>query len=143
MTTRARIMNHNYFNPKMSEACDKIFKYNQNHKSMKIQFVVYADTESLLEKISSCNNDPTQSFTSKINIRKTCAYLLFTQCSFDSSKSKHDLDRGEDFMKKFFADLKKHGTEITNLKKKETLPLTEKKKEAKNTTKENSATYTN
>ena len=61
--------NHSYCNVKVPEAPNKILKFNQNHKSMKIPFVVYADNKSLLEKISSCDNDPTKSFTSTINRR--------------------------------------------------------------------------
>ena len=43
--------NHDYCNIKMPEALNKMFKFNQEHKSMKIPFVAYADTESLFEKI--------------------------------------------------------------------------------------------
>ena len=43
--------NNDYCNIKMPEALNKMFKFNQEHKSMKIPFVTYADTESLFEKI--------------------------------------------------------------------------------------------
>ena len=42
--------NHNYCNIKMLEAFNKMLKFNQEHKSMKIPFVIYAATESLFEK---------------------------------------------------------------------------------------------
>ena len=61
--------NHNYCYVKAPEALNKTLKFNQNHKSTKIPFVIYADTKSLLEKISSYDNDPTKSFTSTINRR--------------------------------------------------------------------------
>lgn len=41
---------HNYNNLKKPEARNKILKFPQNHKSMKVSFVIYVDTESLLEK---------------------------------------------------------------------------------------------
>ena len=42
--------NHNYCNIKRPEPRNKILKFAQNHKSMKIPFAIYADIASLLEK---------------------------------------------------------------------------------------------
>ena len=47
----------------MPETRNKILKFNQNHKSMKIPFIIYADIECLLQKISSCDNNSAKSFT--------------------------------------------------------------------------------
>ena len=33
---------------------NKILKYNHGEKSMKLPFIIYADLESLLEKMSTC-----------------------------------------------------------------------------------------
>ena len=56
-------------------------------------------------------------------------YLLFTQCSLDNNKNKHDCYRGKASKKKFCANIKEHATEIINCdkkKKKKMLPLTKK-----------------
>ena len=45
-----------------------------------------------------------------------------------SNKLKHGFYSGEDPMKKFCADLRKHVTEIINFEKKEMLPFEKKKK---------------
>ena len=45
---------------------------------------------------------------------------------FDSNKNKYGFYRGEDPMKKFCVDLRKHATEIINCEKKEMLLLTKK-----------------
>ena len=37
---------------------NKIIKYNHEEKSMKVPIIVYADLESLLEKMSTCYNNP-------------------------------------------------------------------------------------
>ena len=51
----------------MPEKYDSILKYNQRQKPIKFPFVIYADTESLLEKINTCDSNPEKLFTSKIN----------------------------------------------------------------------------
>ena len=40
----------------MPKEDNKILKYNQGEKYMKVPFIIYADLESLLEKISTCDN---------------------------------------------------------------------------------------
>ena len=44
--------NHDYCYVEISEEDNKILKYNQGEKSMKVPFIIYADLESLLEKIN-------------------------------------------------------------------------------------------
>ena len=48
-----------------------IIKYNQGEKSIKLPFIVYADLECLLEKMSTCYNNPEESLTTKINKHKS------------------------------------------------------------------------
>ena len=103
-------------------------KYNQGEKSIKLPFVVYADLECLLEKISTCQNNPNESSTTEINKHAPSGYSLFTNCSFDKSKNKLDHHRGKDCMKKFCRDLRTHATKIVNYEKKKMIPLTIKEK---------------
>ena len=81
-------------------------KYNQGEKSIKLPFVIYADLERLLEKISTCQNNPNKSSTTEINKHTPSGYSLFMHCSFDKSKNKLDYYRGKDCMKKFCKDLR-------------------------------------
>ena len=76
--------------------------------------------------MSTCHNDPEKSSTPKVNKHIPSGYSLFTHCSFHTAKSKLDYDTGEDCMKKFCEDLKKHKTKIINYEKKEMIPLTKK-----------------
>ena len=99
-------------------------KYNRGEKSIKLPFVVYADLECLLEKMSTCYNNPEESSTTKIN--------KHTHCSFDKSKNKLNYYRGEDCMTKFCKDLREHATKIINYEKKHMIPLTKKEKENHN-----------
>ena len=79
---------------------NNIIKYNHGEKSMKLPFVIYADLECLLEKMSTCINNPNESSTTKINKHTPSGYSIFTQCSFDKSKNKLNYYRGKDCMKK-------------------------------------------
>ena len=50
---------------------------------MQVTFFVYAELESLLEKMSTCHNNPKKSSTTKISKRTPSGYSLFAHCSFD------------------------------------------------------------
>ena len=79
---------------------NNIIKYNQGEKSVKLPFVIYADLECLLEKMSTCQNNPNESFTTEINKHIPSGYSIFTSCSFDQTKNKLNYYRGKDCMKK-------------------------------------------
>ena len=53
---------------------NKILKYNYGEISMKVPFVIYADVESLLEKMSTCHNNPKKLSTTKINKHTPSGY---------------------------------------------------------------------
>ena len=70
----------------MPQEDNKILNYNHGKKSMKVPFIIYADLESLLEKMSTCHNNPEKSPTTKIIKHAPSGYSLFTHCSFDATK---------------------------------------------------------
>ena len=107
---------------------NNIIKYNHGQKSMKLPFVICADLECLLEKMSTCINNPNESSTTKINKHTPSGYSIFTSCSFDKSKNKLNYYRGKDCIKKFCKDLKEHATRIINHEKKKIIPLTKEEK---------------
>ena len=111
-----------------------ILKYNQGEKSMKVPFVIYADLESLLTKMNTCNNNPEKPSTTKINKYKPSGYSLFIQCSFDTTKNNLDYYRGKNCMKNFCLDfcldLREHSAKIIKYEKKKMIPLTKKEKRA-------------
>ena len=121
--------NHDYCHVEMLNEDNKILKYNQGEKSIKSPFIIYADLECLLEKISTCHNNPEELSTTEINKHTSSGYSLFTHCSFDKTKNKLDYYRGKDCMKKFRKDLREHATKIINSEKKDMIPLTKKKRE--------------
>ena len=84
--------------------------------SIKAPFAIYAGIESLFEKIDTCHDNPEKPSTTKMKKHKVCSYSLFTYCSFDTTKNKHQYYRGEGCMKIFCKDLRKNTYDIsTNL----------------------------
>ena len=107
---------------------NNIIKYNHGVKSMKLPFLIYDDLECLLEKMSTCQNNPNKSSTTKINKDTPSGYSIFPSCSFDESKNKINYYRGNDFMKKFCKDLREHAMELIDYEKKKMIPLTAEEK---------------
>ena len=93
--------NYYYCRVDMPTKDNNIIKYNQGKKSIKIPFTIYADLECLLEKMSTCINNPNESSTTKINKHTPSSYSIFTHSSFDQRKNKLNYFRGKDCMKKF------------------------------------------
>ena len=115
--------NHDYCHVEMPTKDNNIIKYNHGEKSMKVPFIIYADLECLLEKMSTCINNPNESSS-----YSPSGYSIFTSCSFDESKNKLNCYRGKDCMKKLFKDLKEHARIIINYEKKKIIPLTKEEK---------------
>ena len=109
--------NHDYWHIEMPTKDNNIIKYNQGGKSIKLPFIVYADLECLLEKMSTCYNTREEPSTTKINKHTPSSYSIFTHCSFDKSKNKLNYYKGED------------ATKIINYEKKDMIPLTKKEEE--------------
>ena len=55
--------NHDYCYVEMPKEDNEILKYNHGQKTMRAPFVIYADLECLLEKMSTCHNNPKKSST--------------------------------------------------------------------------------
>ena len=120
--------NHDYCHVEMPTKNDNIIKYNHGEKSMKLLFVIYADLECLLEKMSTCINNPNESSTTKINKHTPSGYSIFTHCSFDKSKNKLNYYRGKDCMNKFSKDFREHASKIIDYEKKKMISLTKEEK---------------
>ena len=124
--------NNVYCHVEMPNEDNKIIKYNQGEKSIRSPFIIYADLECFLVKISTCNNNSEESSTTEINKHTPSGYSLFTHCSFDKTKNKRDYYRGYNCMKKFCKDLREHTTKLISYEKKDIIPLTKKEEENHN-----------
>ena len=97
-------------------------------RSTKTPFIIYPDLEPLLEKISTCHNNPKKSSTSKINEHRPSRCSLFTQCLFDATKNNIDFYRDKDCMKMFCKYLKQHAAKVIKYEKTEMIPIANEKK---------------
>ena len=69
---------HNYCYIEISNKDNKILEYNHAKRSMRTPFIIYADLESLLEKMSACHNSLKKSSTTKINKHTASCYSFDT-----------------------------------------------------------------
>ena len=120
--------NHHYCHVEMPTKDNNTIKYNHGEKSRKLPFVIYADLKCLFEKMSTCINNLYESSTTEINKHIPSGYSIFSLCSFDESKNKLNYYRGDDCMKKFCKDLRKHATKLINYEKKKMMLLTTEEK---------------
>ena len=66
----------------------------------KMPFIIYADIESLIQKVGNCKNNQEKSSKTKVGKHNPFWSLMPTISVFDHIKNKHSLYRGEDCMKK-------------------------------------------
>ena len=67
-----KVCDHDYFNMIMPGDYHEILKHTQDKKSRKTPFVIHANTNLLLEKIHACDNNPEESFATKISKYTAC-----------------------------------------------------------------------
>ena len=80
---------------------NKILEFDQYHKSYKVLFIIYADLESIIEKIDGCKKNAENSSTIKIRQHIPSGFSMSTISSFRSIENKHGVYRGKDCMKNF------------------------------------------
>ena len=97
----------------MPEEGKNILKYRPEDKSLKVQFIIYADLECLLKKEQSCQNNSKNFYAEKKATHKSSGYSLSLNCSFDETKSQRKFYRKKDLI------------EIINYEEKEMIPLTD------------------
>ena len=107
-----------------------VTKYTSGEKSVMTLSVIYADLESILEKISGCENYPEKSSTIKVNKHIASGYSFFSHCLFDKTKNKLDYYRSNNCMKNFSLDLREHAEKIINYEQAKIIAPTKKERKA-------------
>ena len=70
--------NHDYCYVEMPKEDRNILKYDHGEKYMKILFVIYADMESLLEKIGKRNSNLEKTSTTRISKHCFLLFIIYT-----------------------------------------------------------------
>ena len=95
----------------------KIIEFDKYQKPDKVQFVIYADLENLIDKIDGCKSNSENSSPTKLGKHILSCFLTSTILSFISIENKHDVYIGKDCMKKFCESLRERAMKIINSKK--------------------------
>ena len=77
------------------------------NKSIKHPFVIYADYESILEKIDTVSPNPNKSYTNKYQKHTPCGFCYYIKSSVCDEYNKLELYRGEDASEEFVRRLEK------------------------------------
>ena len=121
--------NHEYCKLEMPKK-GSVLKNISAEKSIMTPFAIYADLESILEKISGCENNPEKLSTIKVNKHIASAYSLFSRCLFDKTKNKLDYYRDKNCMKNFSLALREHAEKIINYEQAKIIAPTKKERKA-------------
>ena len=106
--------NKDFCNVVMPSEDTKILEFNQYYKSDKATLNIYADLESLIEKIDRCKNIYENSSTAKVSEHTQSGFSIFPISSFNDIENKVDADRDEGCIKRFCEFLREHSMEIIN-----------------------------
>ena len=70
--------NKNFCETLMLSEKDNILEFNQNMKSDKMPYIIYADIESFIKEIEGCADNPENSSTTNIDDHIPCRYSRST-----------------------------------------------------------------
>ena len=91
---------------KMPNKDNNILKFNNFHKQQPVPFVIYADFESILEKIHGCKQDGNKSYTEAYQTHADCGFGYKVVCCYDDKYTKPiQLYRGEKAVYKFMENI--------------------------------------
>ena len=98
-------------------------EFNQYQIFDKAAFLIYADLECLIENIDGCENNPENSYTSKVGEHTRSGFSVSTISSSKSIENKYDVYRAKDCMKKFCEFVREQAMKIISffLKKNEVI----------------------
>ena len=102
-------------------------KFNQYMKPEKMPYIVSAYMETLIKEINWFDNNPENSFTSKIGELIRWGYSMSTTRSFDHKENKHILYHKKNCLRKICSPLRQQTKNISDIEKKKLLPFRKKR----------------
>ena len=93
-----------------------ILKFENYYKGERVPFMIYADTESLIKSLQTCQPNPLGSYTKKYQKHEAISFSCYIKC-FDDNVFKPRLRSytGEDAMQKFVEQLEEDIKMIANI----------------------------
>ena len=105
---------------KMPHKDNNILKFNNFHKQQPVPFVIYADFEAIIEKISGCKPKDDKSYTEAYQKHTDCGYGYKVVYCYDDKYSKPTtIYRGEKVVHEFMEDMLEEVKYCKNVIKKE------------------------
>ena len=93
-----------------------MLKFKNYCNSEKVPFVIYADIESLIKSIQSCEPNPQSSYTEKYQKHEPVSFSYYIKCFDDNVFTREPRTyTGLDAMQKFVESLEKDVKEIANI----------------------------
>ena len=120
------LCNNNAFGPiKMPEEKNKFISSTPGKNTLKNPFIIYANFECLLHPMSTCDNTPDNSYTTKKVIHIPTGFSMLTSYAYDKKLNYHTCYRGKNRLQTFSTALKKKIEKIVSIKRNPMDPLTE------------------
>ena len=95
---------------------DDILKFKNYYKGEKVSFMIYADTESLIKSLQTCEPSPQSSYTKKYQKHEPISFSYYIKCFDDNVFSQEPRTyTGEDAMQKFVEWLEEDIKIIANI----------------------------
>ena len=105
---------------KMPDKGNNILKCNNFHKQQPVPFVIYADFEAIIKKISGCKPKDDKSYTEAYQKHTDCGYGNKVVCCYDDKYTKPaTIYRGEKAVHEFLEDMLEEVKYCKNVIKKE------------------------
>ena len=104
---------------KMPDKDNNILKFNNFHKQQPVPFVIYADFEAIIEKISGCQPNNNKSYTEAYQKHTDCGYGYKVCCYDDKYSKPATIYRGEKGVHEFVEDMLEEVKYCKNVMKKE------------------------
>ena len=110
---------------------NKWLKFKNFAHQMRVKFCIYADFESMLPKVTTCDPDPRESNTTPVQKHIPCGFCYKVVCSNERYSKEPVVYRGPDTVKHFLHAMQKEERYILNtLKKVEPMSLTPEDEQA-------------
>ncbi len=120
---------HDFCYVKMPEEGKDILRYQEGSKSIRVPFIIYADTECIIRPIHSVENRSDKSSTRNVAEHVGCGAAMLIKFAHGEYKRTFEQCRGEDAISTFCKTLKRQVERAVRYKKREMNPLTPEEKQ--------------